>query len=214
MKRAFLQFGKLCASLRFLLAGTFFTGFINPGPENGFSPVWKTMCFFKIQLDMNFLSHDSQIRVLKMTFLQYGRLCASLRFNLRWTYCHRIYKFGSWKCLFFQYDEASGSWELCMILSASDNIYKFESWGGCSQVWQNIWSFMSLFDISMSSQISQETFIAHSDQATHGVSQMARHKRRLFQVWILQKTITQKMLHWRTCWNLHSTVSFIRLICT
>ena len=43
-----------------------------------------------------------------------------------------------------------------MILSASDNIYKFESWGGCSQVWQNIWSFMSLFDISMSSQISQE----------------------------------------------------------
>ena len=72
IKRAFLLYGRLSASLRFLLTGTFFffTGFTNLGPENGFSPVWKTVCFFKIPLEKNFLSHDTQMRVLKMVFSQ------------------------------------------------------------------------------------------------------------------------------------------------
>ena len=132
MKRAFLHYGRLCASLRFLSAWTFyhrihksgswkwlfssvedyvllkdsswheltFTGFTNSGPENGFSPVWKTMWFFNIALYMNFLSHDSQIRVLKLAFLQYGKLYASLRLHLTWTFCHMIYKSGSWNWLF------------------------------------------------------------------------------------------------------------------
>ena len=100
LKMAFLQCGRLCASQRFQLTWTFFTGFTNSGPENDFSPVWKTMWFFKIALDMNFLSHDSQIRVLKLAFLQYGKLCASLRLHVTWTFCHIIHKSGSWKWLF------------------------------------------------------------------------------------------------------------------
>ena len=97
LKMAFLQCGRLCASQRFQLTWTFFTGFTKSGPENDFSPVWKTMWFFKIVLDMNFLSHYSQIRVLKLAFLQYGKLCASLRLHLTWTFCHIIHKSGSWK---------------------------------------------------------------------------------------------------------------------
>ena len=100
MLRAFLHYGRLCASLRFLSAWTIYHRIHKSGSWKWLFSSVEDYVLLKDSSWHELFSQDLQSRVLKMAFLLYGRLCGSLRLYLTWTFCHIIHKSGSWNWLF------------------------------------------------------------------------------------------------------------------